>query len=132
MLTPPLRTMQPGANGSPMQSAANAQATQAQTQANLVGATQGGKRRRRRGGATLGASIIPQPYPSAMVNGTSQQQVGTQQVGEQMGVQAKGDQVPLVPAPSTGGKKMRKSRKVRKSRKSRKSKKSRKSRKGRK
>jgi hypothetical protein len=91
-----------------MQSAANAQATQAQTQANLVGATQGGKSRRRRGGKNI--SAISPLYSNNNVPGPVQQQVGQQEIGNQMTVQAQGDQVPLVPAPapSTGGKKMRK------------------------
>lgn len=127
MLPPPARTMSPGSTGSPMQSAANAQAAQADTQSKLNNAVTGGKRRRR-GGAAQPVSAISALYKSHMVNGTTEQQVGTLHVGEQMGVQGAKDPVPL----AKGGKKMRKSRKGRKSKKSKKSRKSRKSRKGRK
>jgi len=129
MLSPPLRTMPPGSNGSPMQSALNANKNAAATQAELVNPkVKGGTRRHKRGGGTVAVPVLPTLYKSNMVNGTTQQQVGTQQVGQQMGVQSEKDNVPLV----KGGKKSRKSRKSKKSRKSRKSKKSRKSTKGRK
>ena len=124
MLSPPLRT---ATTGTPMQSAANRLTANAEAQQKLNNAVTGGKRRRR-GGKAIPTPVLTTPYPTNSVPGPGEIQLGTQQVGEKMGVQAQGDQVPLV----TGGKKSRKSRKTKKSRKSKKSKKSKKSRKSRK
>jgi hypothetical protein len=69
---------------------------------------------------------------TAPSQGTDSSQVKIYESGNQMSVQGQGDQVPLAPLPSTGGRKMRKNRKTRKTKKSRKSRKSRKSKKSRK
>ena len=131
MVSPPLNTpLLPGAQ-TPAQ-AANLRTTNMYNTQATMASKSGGKRRRSRmnkkGGQNMPVQIVPSRTSSTMAPslGTNSSQVNIYKSGNQMTVQGQGDQVPLIPAPTKGGKKMRKSRKTRKSKKSRKSRKSRK------